>query len=60
MLDDIDGIGPARRKGLMRKFGDIDAIRNASVEELESAPSMNRIAAEKVHAYFNNMGHKEE
>ena len=60
VLDDIDGIGPARRKGLMRKFGDIDAIRNASVEELESAPSMNRIAAEKVHAYFNNMGHKEE
>ena len=62
VLDDIEGIGPARRKGLMGKFGDIEGIRKASVEELMEAPSMNRNAAECVYNYFNreNTDHKEE
>lgn len=42
VLDDIKGIGPARRKSLMRTFKTIEAVREASVEELEAAPQMNR------------------
>ncbi|MGN0374565.1 MAG: excinuclease ABC subunit UvrC [Butyrivibrio sp.] len=53
VLDDIDGIGPARRKGLMRHFKDIEGIRKASVEELCNAPSMNRISAERVYDFFH-------
>ena len=40
VLDDIPGVGPARRKDLMRCFENIDAIRNATVEELKELPSM--------------------
>ncbi len=46
VLDDIPGIGPARRKNLMGTFKDIQKIREASIEELMAAPSMNRQAAE--------------
>ena len=37
MLDGIEGIGPVRRKALMKHFLDIDKIRNASVEQLMEA-----------------------
>ena len=53
ILDDIDGIGPVRRKALMKHFKDIDVIKKASVEELCDVPSMNLAAAEKVHEFFN-------
>ncbi len=48
VLDDIEGIGPVRRKALMRKFGSIDAIRNAELSELASLPEMNERAAAAV------------
>ena len=51
VLDDIKGIGPARRKSLMRTFKTIEAVREASVEELEAAPQMNRAAAEAVYIF---------
>lgn len=51
-LDDIRGIGPQRRKALMRRFGSIDEIRNAEVETLMEAEGMNRKAAEAVYAFF--------
>ena len=54
VLDDIKGIGPARRKALMRTFKSIEAIRDAGVEELEKAPSMNRASAEAVYAFFRD------
>lgn len=47
VLDDIEGIGPARRKALMRHFQSLEAIREADVETLADVPSMNRAAAEK-------------
>lgn len=53
VLDEIEGIGPTRRKALMRTFSSLDAIKNASVEELLSAPSMNRQSAEKVYDFFH-------
>ena len=54
ILDDIEGIGPTRRKALMKQFQSIENIRNATVEELAQAPSMNRAAAEKVYAFLHN------
>ena len=54
VLDDIKGIGPARRKSLMRMFKTIEAVREASVEELEAAPQMNRAAAEAVYIFFRD------
>ncbi len=52
ILDDIESIGPARRKALMRYFTDIQKIREASVEELSKVPSMNESAARKVYEFF--------
>lgn len=54
VLDDIKGIGPARRKSLMRTFKTIEAVREASVEELEAASQMNRAAAEAVYIFFRD------
>ena len=55
VLDEIEGIGETRRKALLRAFGSLEAIRDASVDELAGAPSMNRKAAEKVRAFFDAM-----
>ena len=52
LLDDISGIGDTRRKALMRHFKSMDAIRDASVEELANVPGMNRKAAESVYTFF--------
>lgn len=53
ILDDIPGVGPARRKDLMRHFENIDAIKNASVEELRELPSMNEKSAQDVYKFFH-------
>ena len=53
ILDDIDGIGPARRKALMRHYLSLDAIREASVKELAKIPSMNEKAAESVYKFLH-------
>ena len=53
VLDDIEGIGPARRKALMRRFKSLEAIREASLEELSSTEGMNRRAAESVYGFFH-------
>lgn len=53
VLDDIEGIGPTRRKALMRRFASIEKIREATVEELAETESMNLQAAEKVYAFFH-------
>ncbi len=53
VLDDIEGVGPARRKALMRTFQSLENIRNASVEELVQADGMNRTVAEAVYRFFH-------
>ena len=53
ILDDIEGIGPARRKALMREYLSLDEIKKASVEELAKIPSMNEKAAESVYNFFH-------
>ncbi|MCI9370332.1 MAG: excinuclease ABC subunit UvrC [Lachnospiraceae bacterium] len=52
ILDDIESIGPARRKALMKYFSDIGKIKTASVEELAQVPSMNEASARKVYEFF--------
>ena len=52
VLDEIQGIGPARRNALLAYFGSVDAIKNADVEELAQVSGMNRSAAEHIVAFF--------
>ncbi len=49
-LDSIPGIGPTRRKSLLKHFGSVDKIREASVEELIAVQGMTRAAAESIKA----------
>lgn len=51
VLDDIPGIGPARRKALMRRFQSLDAIRSASIEELSGTEAMNEKQRKKYSAF---------
>lgn len=52
ILDDIPDIGPTRRRALMRQFKSLEAVKDASVEQLETVPGMNRKAAESVYQFF--------
>lgn len=53
VLDDIPGVGPARRKALMRQFKSMEEMKNASVEELEKIPEIPRSQAEKIYRFFH-------
>ena len=53
VLDDIKGVGPARRKALMKYFMDIDKIRNADVDELLKVDGMTATVAQAVYNYFH-------
>ena len=53
VLDDIKGIGPARRKALMRYFKSIEDIRNAEVEELKQVPEISESQAEEIYRFFH-------
>lgn len=47
-LDNIPGVGPVRRKALLKAFGSIEAIRAASVEELAAVPGIPRTVAQAI------------
>ena len=47
-LDEVPGVGPKRKKALLRKFGSVKAIKDATVEEIASTPGFTRAVAEKV------------
>lgn len=47
-LDEVEGIGPKRRQALLKQFGSLEAIRQASLEELAAVPGMTKAMAEKV------------
>ena len=53
VLDDIPGIGDARRKALLRKFKSVENIRDASEEELAQTESMNTGSARQVYKFFH-------
>ena len=52
VLDKIPGVGPARRKALMRHFKSIEEIKNATVEMLCEIPEIPQSAAEEIYAFF--------
>ena len=51
-LDSIPGIGPARRKALLKHFGSLDKIKEASVTDLAAVKGMNETAAESIKAHL--------
>ena len=54
VLEEIPGVGPARRKALMRRFGSLEEIKNATLEELLKIPELNEKAAQEIKAFFDN------
>ena len=54
LLDEIPGIGPARRKALLRTFKSLEGIRDATLEQLSNAESMNVSSARQVYEYFHS------
>ena len=54
VLDGIPGVGTARRRALMKQYGSLEALKQASVEELAKLPSMNQKAAQAVHDFFHH------
>ena len=60
VLDDIPGIGPARRKALMRRFQSLDEIKEADVETLMQTDTMNEQAAQSVYDFFHKPSAVEE
>ncbi|MGN0325815.1 MAG: excinuclease ABC subunit UvrC [Lachnospiraceae bacterium] len=53
VLDDIPGIGPARRRSLMKAFQSLEDLKGASIEELMDRASLPRNVAEGVYAFFH-------
>ena len=52
ILDHIEGIGERRRQELLKAFGSLDRIKEATPEELSRVPGMNRRAAQAVYEFF--------
>ena len=52
-LDDVPGIGPARKKALLLHFGTARAVRDASLEDLQRAPGVSAAVAQAVHDYYH-------
>ncbi len=53
VLDDIPGIGPARRKALMKHFDSLEAIKNAEVEDLQKIPEITEAIANQIYEFFH-------
>lgn len=53
VLDDIPNVGEKRRRDLLMKFGSVDNIKKATIEELLEIPSINKKSAESIYIYFN-------
>ena len=47
-MDDIPGIGPKRKRALLKKFGSLQGVREAPLEDLASVPGMTRTSAQKL------------
>ena len=53
VLDDIPGVGPARRKALMRSFASIEDLKAATAEQLAEIPEIPQSAAEEIYRFFH-------
>jgi excinuclease ABC subunit C len=56
VFDEVEGIGPARKKALLRRFGSVRRIREASVEEVAETPGVNRELAERLKSHLAREG----
>jgi excinuclease ABC subunit C len=56
VFDEVPGIGPARKKALLKRFGSVRRIREASVDELAATPGVGRAAAERLKAHLAREG----
>ncbi|HET6381356.1 MAG TPA: excinuclease ABC subunit UvrC [candidate division Zixibacteria bacterium] len=56
VFDEVPGIGPARRRALLKKFGSVRRIREASVEEVAATPGVGREVAERLKAHLAREG----
>jgi excinuclease ABC subunit C len=54
VLDDIPGVGPTRRKALMRHFKSLEELKEASVEEIGQIPEINERTAEEIYRFFHD------
>ena len=52
-LDDVEGVGTKRKKDLLNYFGSVDAIKDASVEDISKVSGINKKTAENIYNYFH-------
>ncbi len=55
-LDEVSGIGPARKRALLHAFGTAKAISRATLGDLEKVPGVNAATAKRIHDHFNEKG----
>jgi excinuclease ABC subunit C len=55
-LDEVPGIGPARKKALLMHFGTASAVRAASLEDLQRTPGVSEVVARLVHDFYHAGG----
>ncbi len=53
VLDEIESIGPSRKKKLLRHFGSLSKIKNASEESLQEVPGISQLVAQAIYQYFH-------
>ena len=56
LLDDVPGIGPARKKALLMHFGTARAVKNAALEDLQKTPGVSRQMAQGIYDFFHGGG----
>ena len=56
VFDEVEGIGPVRKKALLKRFGSVRRIREASVEELAETPGVNLELAERLKSHLAREG----
>ena len=55
-IDEIPGVGPARKRALLNAFGTAKAIAHAGLADLEKTPGVNAATAKVVYDYFHDRG----
>jgi excinuclease ABC subunit C len=56
VFDEVQGIGPARKKALLKRFGSVRRIREASLDEVAATPGVGRVAAERLKQHLAREG----
>ena len=52
-LDDVEGIGPKKKRDLLNYFGSVEAIKNASIKDITKVDGINKKTAENIYKYFH-------